>query len=71
MWCMDFSWVNGTEAAHGSFLDLVDWLISKPGVADLFVTTAWLIWTNRNKTRLMERTLPLSSIGEAAKYFLH
>ena len=70
VWCMDFSWVNWVEAAHGSFLDLVDRLISKPRVAELFATTAWSIWTHRNKSRLLEKTIPLGSIGEAAKTFL-
>ena len=49
VWCKEFSWVNQFEAAHGTFLDLVDWLMSKPRVTELFATTAWFIWTHRIK----------------------
>lgn len=70
VWCKDFSWVNRFEAANGTFLDLMERLTTKPGIADLFATTAWLIWTHRNKSRLLEKTTPLGSIGEAAKSWL-
>ena len=36
----------------------------------MFGTTAWFIRTHRNKVRLRERTIPLSSAGEAVKHFL-
>ena len=49
VWCKEFSWVNQFEAAHGTILDLVDWLMSKPRVTELFATTAWFIWTHRIK----------------------
>ena len=70
VWCKDFSWVNLFEATHGSWLDLVDRLLSKSRVAELFATTACFIWTHRNKSRLMEKTIPLGSVREAAKNFL-
>ena len=70
VWCKDFTWVNQFEATHVTFLDLVDRLISKPRVTELFATTACFIWTHRNKTKLMEKSLPLGSIAEAAKKFL-
>ena len=69
VWCKDFSWVNRFEATHGLWLDLVDRLLSKSRVVELFVTTAWFIWTHRNKSRLMEKTILLGSVGEAAKNF--
>ena len=49
VWCKDFSWVNRFEAANGTFLDLMERLITKLGIADLFVTMAWLIWTHQKK----------------------
>ena len=67
---MDFSWVTEGMTAYGSFLDLVELCLTKPGASELFGITAWLIWTHRNKVRLREKTMPLSSIGEAAKKFL-
>uniref|UniRef100_A0A7N2LE19 Reverse transcriptase zinc-binding domain-containing protein n=1 Tax=Quercus lobata TaxID=97700 RepID=A0A7N2LE19_QUELO len=70
VWCKDFSWVNRFEAANGTFLYLMEWLITKLGIADLFATTAWLIWTHRNKSQLLEKTTPLGSIGEATKSWL-
>lgn len=70
VWCKDFSWVNWFMVAHVTILDLVDQLIFKPRVTELFATTTWFICTHRNKTRLMEQTLPLGSIAEAAKNFL-
>ncbi|KAL0003985.1 hypothetical protein SO802_011546 [Lithocarpus litseifolius] len=39
-------------------------------VPEIFATTAWFIWTHRNKTRLNEQTLPSSEISAAAKKFL-
>ena len=68
--CVDFSWVTEGMTAYGSFLDLVELCLTKPGASELFGITAWLIWTHRNKVRLREKTMPLSSIGEAAKKFL-
>ena len=70
VWCLDFNWVNETETAYRSFLDLVELCLAKPGAGELFGTTAWFIWTHRNKVRLREKTLPLSSIGEVAKNLL-
>ena len=70
VWCKDFSWVNRFEAANGTFLYLMEWLITKLGIADLFATTAWLIWTHRNKSQLLEKTTQLGSIGEATKSWL-
>ncbi|XP_075640585.1 uncharacterized protein LOC142612370 [Castanea sativa] len=51
----------------GQFMDLVDLCVTKPGMGELFGTTAWFIWNHRNKVRLNDRTLPLSRVGEAAK----
>ena len=56
--------------AYGSFLDLVELCLTKLGLGEVFRTTTWFIWTHRNKVRLRERTIPLSSVGEAAKHFL-
>jgi len=70
VWCVEFSWVDERVATYGSFLDLVELCLTKPGVGEVFRTTAWFIWTHRNKVRLRERTIPLSSVGEAAKHFL-
>ena len=61
--CKDFSWVNRFEAANGTFLDLMERLITKLGIADLFVTMAWLIWTHQKKSRLLEKTTELGSIA--------
>nr|POE61423.1 hypothetical protein CFP56_44047 [Quercus suber] len=48
-------------------MDLVDLCVTKPGMGELFRTTAWFIWIHRNKVRLNDRTSPLSRVGEAAK----
>ena len=66
MWSSD-GW---TVTAYGSFLDLVELCLTKPGAGEVFGTTAWFIKTHRNKVRLRERTIPLSSAGEAVKHFL-
>ena len=50
VWDKEFSWVNRFEAANGSFLDLMERIIKKSGVAKLFVTIAWFIWIHRNKS---------------------
>ena len=61
------SWVNEVVAAHGSFMDLVDLCVTKPGMGELFKTTSWFLWNHQNKVRLNERTLSLSRAGEVAK----
>ena len=38
VWCIDFSWLNQFEAAHGTFVDLVGRFISKPWVIKVFAT---------------------------------
>ena len=38
VWCIDFSWLNQFEAAHGTFVDLVSRFISKPRVIKVFAT---------------------------------
>ena len=37
----------------------------------MFTAIAWYLWTHRNKTRLNEKTLPLSGIKDVVKNFLH
>nr|XP_023895565.1 uncharacterized protein LOC112007453 [Quercus suber] len=63
-------WINDFEASQGTFFDLVGRILQKPRVLEIFATTAWFIWTHRNKTRLNEQTLPSCKISEAAKKFL-
>ncbi|KAL4651182.1 hypothetical protein ACB092_01G141000 [Castanea dentata] len=70
VWCLEFNWVSESVTAYGSFLDLVELCLAKPGASELFGTTAWFIWIHQNKVRLREKTLPLSSVGEATKNFL-
>uniref|UniRef100_A0A7N2M4E0 Uncharacterized protein n=1 Tax=Quercus lobata TaxID=97700 RepID=A0A7N2M4E0_QUELO len=55
VWCSDFNWVSELETAYGSFLDLVELCLAKPGVGELFGTMARFIWTHRNKVRLREK----------------
>ena len=43
VWSMEFSWVNEAVTAHGSFMDLVELCVTKPGAGELFKTTAWFI----------------------------
>ena len=69
-WDRDFNWVNQFEAAQGSFQDLVAKVLSKPRMREVFATTAWFIWAHRNKSRLNEKTLPLSGIRDAVSNFL-
>uniref|UniRef100_A0A7N2LB36 Reverse transcriptase zinc-binding domain-containing protein n=1 Tax=Quercus lobata TaxID=97700 RepID=A0A7N2LB36_QUELO len=69
-WDRDFNWVNQFEAAQGSFQDLVAKVLSKPRMREVFATTAWFIWAHRNKSRLNEKTLPLSGIRDAVGNFL-
>ena len=44
--------------------------MTKPRIREVFATTAWFIWSHRNKTRLQERTVPLSGIREAVCQFM-
>ena len=44
--------------------------MSKPRVREVFATMAWFIWSHRNKSRLQEKSAPLSGIREAVCNFL-
>uniref|UniRef100_A0A7N2KS32 Reverse transcriptase zinc-binding domain-containing protein n=1 Tax=Quercus lobata TaxID=97700 RepID=A0A7N2KS32_QUELO len=70
VWCVDFNWVSEDLIVYGTFLDLIEMCLKKPGSGELFGITAWHIWTHRNRVRLREKTIPLSGIGEAAKNYL-
>ena len=69
-WDRDFHWVNQFEASQGSFKDLVALIMTKPRVREVFATMAWFIWSYRKKSRLQEKSVPLSSIREAVCNFL-
>ena len=49
---MDFGWVNRFEAAHGTFTELCDRIMTQPRFPEIFDNTAWFMWSYRNKTRL-------------------
>ncbi|KAK7826945.1 hypothetical protein CFP56_031605 [Quercus suber] len=70
VWDRDFHWANQFEAAQGSFQDLVVLVMTKPRIREVFATTAWFIWSHRKKTRLQERTVPLSGIRESVSSFM-
>ena len=67
---MDFGWVNRFEAAHGTFTELCDRIMTQPRFPEIFDNTAWFIWSYRSKTRLNESTQPLDRIPEAVHSFL-
>ena len=69
-WDRDFHWVNQFEASQGSFKDLVALIMTKPRVREVFATMAWFIWSYRKKSRLQEKSVPLSGIREAVCNFL-
>ena len=46
VWDRDFNRVNRFEAAHGSFQDLVEKVLSKPRVSEVFATTTWFVWVH-------------------------
>ena len=62
--------INDFEASQGTFFDLVGRILQKPQVPEIFATTAWFIWTHRNKIGLNAQTLPSCKISEVAKKFL-
>ena len=67
---MDFGWVNRFEAAHGTFTELCDRIMTQPRFPEIFDNIAWFIWSYRNKTRLNKSTQPLDRIPEAVHSFL-
>ena len=46
-------------------------VLTKPRMREVFAAIAWFVWTHRNKSRLNEKTLPLSGIRDAVSNFLH
>nr|POE85851.1 hypothetical protein CFP56_18200 [Quercus suber] len=71
VWDRDFNWVNQFEVAQGSFLDLVAKVLTKLRMREVFAATTWFVWTHKNKSRLNEKTLPLSGIRDPVSNFLH
>lgn len=44
--------------------------MTKPRIREVFTTTAWFLWSHRNKTRLQEKIVPFSGIREAVCQFM-
>lgn len=51
VWRLGFGWVNRFEAAQGTFTELFGRLMTQPRAPEIFATTAWFLWSHRNKTR--------------------
>lgn len=70
IWSVDFHWIDRHRASAGSVKNLVELIIAKPNKLELFATTAWFLWSRRNKLRLNNEVLPLNRVVTEAKRFL-
>lgn len=70
VWDVDFGWVDRQKTSMGSFQNLVELIMQEPLKLELFTTTAWFLWSRRNKLRLNEDALPLNRVVSEAKRYL-
>ena len=70
LWDLDFYWVDRCSSVVESFLDVLQKVRTKPALLPLFATTAWTIWYQRNKARLLDQPLPLHHIVGFARNYL-
>ena len=50
--------------------ELLSWLIAEGKSLELFAYTAWMVWNQRNKTRLNLQAVSLHHVAEQAKEVL-
>ena len=67
VWDSEFDWVDRSLVGSDSFSEVFQKIRAKPASVPLFATTAWSIWYQRNKTRLLDYPLPLRNIADFAK----
>lgn len=70
VWDVDFNWINRHHASNGTFENLVEIVLEKPHLLELFVVLSWFLWSRRNKLRLKEEIIPLNRVVLEAKRFL-
>ena len=67
---VDFNWINRHHASNGTFENLVEIVLEKPHLLELFAVITWFLWSRRNKLRLKEEIIPLNRVVFEAKRFL-
>lgn len=70
LWDVDFNWINRHHASNGTFENLVEIVLEKLHLLELFVVLSWFLWSRRNKLRLKEEIIPLNRVVFEAKRFL-
>ena len=70
VWERDFNWIDRGKVAKGSFVDLWELHKTRPDTRELFVVTAWHIWTRQNKKRLNQSKSPLQQVPSEAHHYL-
>ncbi|KAL0016359.1 hypothetical protein SO802_003428 [Lithocarpus litseifolius] len=70
VWDVDFNWINRHHASNGTFENLVEIVLEKPHLLELFAVIAWFLWLRQNKLRLKEEIIPLNRVVFEAKRFL-
>ena len=66
VWESDEQWQYRRSQTFVDFKELLSWLIINHGDLKLFCTTAWLIWTQRNRLRLNKASVSTHQIAALA-----
>ena len=45
VWDVDFNWINRHHASNGTFENLVEIVLEKPHLLELFVVLSWFLWS--------------------------
>ena len=70
MWADRGVWELKSEVEFMDVKELLSWLIAEGNSLELFAYTVWMVWNQRNKTRLNLQAVSLHQVVEQAKEVL-
>ena len=70
VWADRGIWNFRSEVEFMDVKELLSWLIAEGKSLELFACTAWLVWNQRNKTRLHLQAVSLHQVAERAQEML-
>ena len=70
MWADCEVWDFKSEVEFMDVKELLSWLIAEGNSLELFAYTVWMVWNQRNKTRLNLQAVSLHHVAEQAKEVL-
>ena len=70
VWADQVPWSFKHEVGFSGVKELLSWMVEKGMPLELFVFTAWSVWSQQNKVRLNLQSSPLHQVAEQARTML-